>query len=185
MPDSLASSNGIWYTDLMTITEVWIPGHPRTKGSLDPKNMQDTPESKRWRVLMADAVRTDIARRDPSYVPTLLSVVVTLHAFLVAPPVPVGEPAWRAAIWPGAGDVDKLARNALDALAADSRVALRNGGAYHNDNQVTMLIATKQVVVAPSQMGLYLHAAYANATTMGNVEVVAAQRRNTIRGRAR
>jgi Holliday junction resolvase RusA-like endonuclease len=130
----------------MIITEVWVPGNPRTKGSL--LNNQDTPQSKRWRALMAEQVRRDIARRrgttllDTWELPYAGAVDVELVAFLAVPAAATraeflgGAPTTNApAIWHNAGDVDKLARNVLDALT--------KAGAYGDDVQVTQLLVEK------------------------------------------
>jgi Holliday junction resolvase RusA-like endonuclease len=91
------------------LAAVWVPGVPRTKGSLDAR-MQDTPQSKRWRQLVAaELVRDGYLRR---------------------PGAKIGRPAGHAGPVAvrcvfvradGKGDVDKLARCVLDALT-DSRV---------------------------------------------------------------
>jgi hypothetical protein len=144
----------------MIITEVWVPGNPRTKGSL--LNNQDTPQSKRWRALMAEQVRRDIAARglerarpgeDP-FVPYVGAVEVELVAFLNYER-PKDWPEDGPAIWHNAGDVDKLARNVLDAIAADAKSAIMNGGAIVNDNQVIRLVAEKYAA-APGEQGLWL-----------------------------
>jgi hypothetical protein len=172
----------------MIITEVWVPGNPRTKGSL--LNNQDTLQSKRWRALMADQVRRDIARRSathPGYDPTMPpytgAVDVELVAFLAVPAAATraeflgGAPTRNApAIWHNAGDVDKLARNVLDAIAADAKSAIMNGGAIMNDNQVIRLMAEKYAA-APDEHGLWLR-----VETVGAEELVArARRANVIR----
>jgi hypothetical protein len=143
----------------MIITEVWVPGNPRTKGSL--LNNQDTPQSSRWRALMAKQVRRDLERRNathPGYDPPMLpyegAVDVELVAFLAVPST-VNDSIEVPAIWHNAGDVDKLARNVLDAIAADAKSAIMNGGAIVNDNQVVRLVAEKYAA-APGEQGLWL-----------------------------
>jgi Holliday junction resolvase RusA-like endonuclease len=134
----------------MILTEVWVPGHPRTKGSLTAKGgyVQDAAHSKRWRAFMAEQVRQDIALR------TTGAVLAGVHGvYPYAGPVAVWFVAWipkgstpgpdEPPIWHGAGDVDKLARNLLDALAADAKNAAMNGGVYANDNQVVRLSGEK------------------------------------------
>lgn len=134
----------------MILTEVWVPGHARTKGSL--LNNQDTPNSKRWRALVAECVRKDIfarqSRRDPipPGMPYTSAVSVVMHVWL-----PVADP-----IQGQAGDVDKLARNVLDSIAADAKSAMFNGGAIANDNQVTELQAFKYAAVNGLEPGLLL-----------------------------
>jgi Holliday junction resolvase RusA-like endonuclease len=130
----------------MILTEVWIPGHARTKGSLAAKGgyVQDTPQSKRWRALMAEVVRKDLLTRfGPITLKSLSSAFVKLP---YAGPVAVEIDVWLPVadvIKAGAGDVDKLARNVLDAIAADAKNAVMNGGVIANDNQVIDLSIRK------------------------------------------
>jgi hypothetical protein len=133
----------------MILTQTWVPGHPKTKGSLTAKggHATDTPASKRWRALMAERVRQDIERRrhpepnvwiDETAWPWRGPVLVAAYFWLEPTTGKAIEHAHEtgAATWPMAGDVDKLARNLLDALAADAKSAAMNGGAFLNDNQV-------------------------------------------------
>lgn len=148
----------------MIITEVWVPGNPRTKGSLTAKGgyAKDTVQSSRWRALMAEQVRRDLERRgmnaarfgeDP-LVPYAGAVDVELVAFLAVPST-VNDSVVVPAIWHNAGDVDKIARNVLDAIAADAKSAIMNGGAIVNDNQVIRLVAEKYAAGRGGQ-GLWL-----------------------------
>lgn len=137
----------------MILTEVWVPGHPRTKGSLAAKGgyATDTPESKRWRAFMAETVRQDMARR-----------TLARHNEIIAPyphtgPVAVWFAVWlpkrivpmpfETPIWSGAGDIDKLARNLLDALGSPRREDRRDAplcaGVYLDDNQVVKISGEK------------------------------------------
>lgn len=116
----------------MIITELWIPGRPVTKGSLTVVNgiPKDTPQSKAWRRIMAGAVRDDLARKHlvRALIPYDGPVAVTAAWFL---PVPVTQH--------GAGDIDKLMRNLLDALSAPSDRTQDTSlcaGAIVDDNQV-------------------------------------------------
>jgi len=131
------------------ITQVWVPGHPKTKGSLDfygPGQVEENVKgSKEWRALVADAVKRDIDERFPmapvaAGAPFVGAVEVMCVFWLDSPVVThiAGFP-----IWHGAGDVDKLSRNVLDACAADAKDAAMNGGAFRNDNQVVDLRALK------------------------------------------
>jgi hypothetical protein len=138
----------------MILTEVWVPGHPRTKGSLDVKGgyAADTPLSKRWRVLMAEQVRQDIARRswrgpelpEIKY-PHAGPVAVWFAAWVPRPGGPAATP--EPAVWGGAGDIDKLARNLLDALGSPRDAEGRDRRAcaelYFDDNQVTRVAGSK------------------------------------------
>lgn len=135
----------------MILTQTWVPGHPKTKGSLTAKggHATDTPASKHWRAMMAERVRQDIAHR--AFFKRDRNGTVQSNIYPHSGPVLVAAYFWLepttgkaiahahhtgAATWPMAGDVDKLARNLLDALAADAKSAAMNGGAYLNDNQV-------------------------------------------------
>jgi Holliday junction resolvase RusA-like endonuclease len=102
------------------LAAVWVAGIPRTKGSLD-RRMQDTPQSKAWRNLIRLEVERDMRLRHADGRP--------LPAGLrYQGPVAVRCVFVRA---DGKGDIDKLARNVLDALT-DSRV-------YVDDVQVASL----------------------------------------------
>lgn len=52
---------------------------------------------------------------------------------------------WRAAVWEQSGDVDKLARNVLDAIGSTSKNVKVNGGAIVDDVLVCTLVASKHV----------------------------------------
>lgn len=115
------------------VLSVWIPGRPKTKGSLTVTNAarglaQDTPASKRWRALMAYAVAQARAREYQKLVgggplEGPVSVVAVFH--LPTVDVSTGR----------VGDIDKLARNLLDALQ-DAQV-------FSDDVQVTRLLCEK------------------------------------------
>jgi hypothetical protein len=130
------------------LTECWIPGQPKTKGSLnfvgDRYVEENVKGSARWRVLVADAVRRDRVRRGLSE-PATGPVAVRALFWLPVDPIK-----------PRAGDVDKLARNVLDAPAADAKVASKNGGAFVNDNQVCDLLAVKMLATPQLPPGLAL-----------------------------
>lgn len=99
---------------------VWIPGRPRTKGSLDEFH-QDTPESKRWRSLMAYALEQAKGDTAPAGVPVAVRAVFFLPA--------------QDVTTPGCGDLDKLLRNLLDA-GTDAE-------AYADDVQVVRTFVDK------------------------------------------
>lgn len=99
------------------------------------KTLANSPASSHWRALMAGAVRDGHARRwalDGETAPWRGPVMVGL---LVA--LPVDPLAY------GAGDLDKLLRNVLDALGTTSKNPRYNGGVIVDDNQVTRIDATK------------------------------------------
>ena len=118
--------------------EFWVPGHPKTKGSLRVLNsgrlsgravLQDTPASKRWRALVAYAAGQ-----------AMRSVT---QAWPLDGPVRVDVEYWLpvkdevALIAQGAGDKDKLDRNIYDAL--------QDAGVFANDSQVVDGQSTKYV----------------------------------------
>lgn len=176
----------------MIITEVWVPGNSRTKGSLTAKGgyAKDTVQSSRWRALMADQVRRDIAARgltlarpgeDP-FIPYAGAVDVELVAFLAVPSnsAPPYGSFDQPAIWHNAGDVDKLARNVLDAIAADAKSAIMNGGAIMNDNQVIRLVAEKYAA-APGEQGLWLRVSTLDSITLAQRSTLAVLHATNIR----
>ena len=106
------------------VLSCWVPGRPKTKGSLTVINakrnvVSDTPASKRWRQLMAYAAAALV--KAPLEGPVI--VVAVFH-------LPVADVASGRV-----GDLDKLARNLLDALS--------DAGMYGDDVQVTRLICEK------------------------------------------
>jgi len=125
------------------ITEVWVPGEPKTKGSLTFRGNgyveENVKGSARWRRLVASAVRADLRRRhaslpSPAYMASAVPVGVRLQFWL---PASASMLADRAPVKPGSGDVDKLVRNVLDALT--------DAHAYVDDVQVVRVIADKMV----------------------------------------
>jgi hypothetical protein len=114
------------------ITELFIPGRPITKGSLTRQGdrLVDTPQSKAWRRLMAGAIRDDVRWRHVAYhrtpefgEPGHRFGPVERVKLPYAGPVMVYA-AWFLPVNPlahGAGDVDKVVRNLLDALSAPGK----------------------------------------------------------------
>jgi Holliday junction resolvase RusA-like endonuclease len=154
------------------ITEVWVPGLPKTKGSLTFKGKEYVEEnvkgSARWRRLVASAVRADLVRRHgvrPGLPPAnhlTIPVGVRLQFWLPESAEPRADVtgldrATRESasiglgpIKSGSGDLDKLVRNVLDALT--------DAGAYRDDVQVVRVIADKMVRdgVTPSTPGVLI-----------------------------
>lgn len=126
---------------MTVITEVWVPGVPKTKGSLDFHGShaeENIVGSKRWRMLVVSAVRADLARR---------SIVGELHTphNASADPIHVTATFFTAAepTMPAAGDLDKLVRNVLDACSLNRRKPELGAGAYADDRQVVLLSAAE------------------------------------------
>jgi Holliday junction resolvase RusA-like endonuclease len=111
---------------------VWIPGKPRTKGSLDAFH-QDTQQSKNWRARMAYALEQ---ARGTTHHGRGTAVAVRATFWLPA----------DDATTPNVGDLDKLARNLLDA-GTDS-------AAYADDVQVVRLFCDKVACRAGEGPGL-------------------------------
>lgn len=119
----------------------WVPGHPKTKGSLEVVNsgrlrgrpvLRDTPQSSNWRKLVAyqadQAMRiTDAARAAPPIWPLAGAVGLVTTYILDCTPDELIEQ--------GSGDGDKLDRNVWDALA--------DAGVYGNDAQVVSWVGDK------------------------------------------
>lgn len=133
--------------------EAWVPGSPKTKGSMRVVNnrrgvlTESVAGSTRWRQLVAYSVAGEIrvARALRGDIPPtwpLTGPVFVELAFSV-PAIPTAARA---------GDLDKLARNVLDALSACSRRCgsdCRNhAGLYLDDVQVVAMNLSKVGPVA-------------------------------------
>lgn len=130
----------------MILVDTFVAGRPKTKGSMRVRNRaalqleEGVAGSGHWRALMAGAVRDDYQRRWSGWpsnatgtrLPTPGPVGVKAIFYLPVDPLQVR-----------AGDLDKLARNLLDALASDSSNSRYNGGVIFNDNQVARLVLDK------------------------------------------
>jgi hypothetical protein len=151
------------------IVDVFVPGAAKTKGSMEVRNRatgamkESVAGSSRWRALMAQAVRDDIARRnctggDRGYncehrapfncgdvEPYPGAVSVTVEAYLPPPVIKWPTMPWHWPIWTRAGDLDKLVRNVLDAIGSTSRNTKMNGNAIVDDNLVCRIVASKHV----------------------------------------
>jgi hypothetical protein len=126
------------------LLRTFIAGVPKTKGSLRVRNAktgaltEGVKGSSDWRALVAGGVRDAYQALNP-------------QRFAIAPrPPSIGPVAVRAdfelpvdPLQVRAGDLDKLLRNLLDALASDARNPRYNGGVIVNDNQVAGLYASK------------------------------------------
>jgi hypothetical protein len=141
-------------TRISVVTEVWVPGAPKTKGSLDFKGgyaEESVIGSKIWRRLVAERVVSERMRRG-LFVPTSAPVGVRVLSRL---PVPVeladlapGALIDHAPIEERVGDTDKLYRNVLDAL--------QDAGAYRNDNQVCKLSGGKVYATDSEPQGAFI-----------------------------
>lgn len=105
------------------LAEMWIPGRPRTKGSLKvitprgqrPRLIEDHKHSKPWRTRMTHAIRD----ADTSFAEPYTGPVAVTARFLFERHGPTAKtlpyPTLNAGV-NACGDLDKLLRNLLDAL---------------------------------------------------------------------
>ena len=120
------------------IEAIRVPGHPRPKGSLDVVNasrkvLADNDLSVRWRGLMAYKLGAAYGGQEPARGP--IGVWVVFHMPCTA----------EALLTRTVGDVDKLVRNLLDALADDPKKPKLSARVFADDSQVVLINATKVV----------------------------------------
>lgn len=117
----------------------FVPGKPKTKGSLDfygrGKVAQTVRGSTRWAQMIEEVSRREYGVKEP------MSGAVSVHLIFVLERDPLAERA---------GDIDKLARNVLDAL--------KKAGVYGDDNQVVKLVAEKIGRNGTSDYGVWISA---------------------------
>lgn len=131
----------------MMIVEFWCPGNPKTKGSMDHigggRMRENVKGSSDWRKLMAERARAAYQtphRHGPLAMPYALGVQVKALAYLTPPPSVAKRGLLVCDEWlrsKGSGDVDKLARNLLDALV--------DAGVLVDDAQVISLCIDKAI----------------------------------------
>lgn len=141
-------------SDLDVVT-VWVPGIPKTKGSLDVVNrttgaMAESVDNTGWRRQVAAAVRGAMAPTFPAvslvspellpYRPIDVPVVVNVLFVL---PAPKSRAHLDSATWPSAGDVDKLQRLVGDALNAGKDAHPKDAHLIADDNLIVAWNATK------------------------------------------
>lgn len=110
----------------------WIPGNPKTKGSMTARPngsmRENVAGSSRWRALMRDALVKAVAEQDAVRIgDKSAGVRVDSTWYLARPPTSAGEPP--APTEGHQGDLDKLVRNLLDAGT--------DAGLWRDDEQVT------------------------------------------------
>ena len=105
------------------LAEIWIPGRPRTKGSLKvitprgqrPRLIEDHKHSKPWRVRMTNAIRdADTSFAEPYAGPVAVGATFVFERH-GATAKTLAYPTLNAGV-NACGDLDKLLRNLLDAL---------------------------------------------------------------------
>jgi hypothetical protein len=116
----------------LLLVDVFVPGRPRTKGSLDERH-QDSQQSKHWRGLVAYAAGADFRRRFPPEVRPTTGPILVMQRFDY-----VEDDVTKITI----GDIDKLSRNTLDALAPPTKTG-SGASVYANDSQVVVMPAMK------------------------------------------
>jgi Holliday junction resolvase RusA-like endonuclease len=122
---------------------VWVPGVAKTKGSMVQQQrarggrlVQSVEGSERWAALVTQATAAALGVR--LGLPRAGAVAVRLSFWLPVEDVTAAQ----------SGDVDKLARNVLDALT--------KAGAYGDDVQVVALVVNKYPARAHPGPGLLL-----------------------------
>lgn len=131
------------------VLTAYVPGLPKTKGSLEHignGNMKESVVgSVRWRVLMVErflAATRYIDELNRPIIPAGVAVRVDPVFDLAVDPTSVGS-----------GDIDKLLRNVFDALSAHSAKCparcRKHAGIYADDVQVTKVGMEKRRGVAP------------------------------------
>jgi hypothetical protein len=166
----------------VVLAEVFVPGRPRPKGSMRCEGphhhmSEDNPHSKPWRRCMAVALvgdrdfRRGGGSRDVKRYP--YAVDVSVVAFFE----PGGAAACGARMAPTStydgGDVDKLARNVLDALQDDAH---GSPAVLADDSQVVGLYSEAVFTDRPGEQGIWIR-----VTTVDDAEL---KRRRRLRNAA-
>lgn len=148
----------------MILVSTFVAGHPKTKGSLAKRpngTLYDSVvDSGKWRALMAGALRDAYARTwaqrtcGAEYHASGETIGCTHPHYLkcgTPQPYPAGVEV-SALFWlpvdplaSGAGDLDKLLRNVLDALGTRSKNPRYNGGVIIDDNQVVRFLSVHKI----------------------------------------
>lgn len=126
--------------------EFEVQGHPKPKGSMRPigrnRMVESVKGSKDWRRHCQLAAQRAQMGHPPGMFPLAGEVAVTLKFYF---PRPKTVPAGRGPCTSDTGDVDKLARNVLDALT--------DGILWEDDGRVVSLSAYKFYVAEGSVPG--------------------------------
>jgi hypothetical protein len=161
------------------LAEVWVPGRPRPKGSLKCRGgashtmEEDNPESKPWRIKMAGALRADRDRRVGAPLsafavgPHAGAVDVSVFAFFDASG-PVAELLGAPLRKEDGGDVDKIARNVLDALQDGNE---RSPAVLGDDSLVIGLMAEEVFTYERGQNGIWI-----KVSTVSDAELIRRRR---------
>lgn len=144
---------------LVILCDVFVPGHAKTKGSMQPLGngkMVDKPSSRVWRKLIAERVKSHLAKLGEDHYLLVLPyggrVGVRIVSYAQAPKSAkglLGVWAWLIAR-AGFGDVDKLARNVLDALSCEDP---DDAHLIADDSQVVDLYSHKRLAMPGMMVG--------------------------------
>jgi hypothetical protein len=112
---------------LLVLCDVFVSGHAKTKGSLEHiggGQLRDKPSSYKWRKLVAERVKSDLTKRHGvAWGEEAYNQRVGVRIISYGRPPEKGSWLQRAKNWliakAGFGDVDKFARNVLDALSCE------------------------------------------------------------------
>lgn len=158
----------------------WIAGHPRTKGSLDPRKgggLTDSAASKRWRAQLVSAVRAACSAAPRA--PETSSGPIAIEALCFEPQSAsewVGDQPVATAPNQSNGDLDKLLRNLLDALAVDLVNDDRRKGAdvFVNDAAVVEIHTHKLIEIGPYGPGILVRVSEQDAAEVALIRQHAA-----------
>lgn len=123
---------------MVLITEFWVSGHARTKGSLEHVGngrLKDKDSSYAWRRLVVERVHADMNKRHGGVTTYAGPVMLELVTFLQCTRKNADPREWLMS--EHAGDADKLERNVFDALQ-DSKAIV-------NDGQILYVVARKRL----------------------------------------
>lgn len=140
----------------LVLCDVFVPGHAKTKGSLEHignGQLRDKPSSYKWRKLVAERVKSDVAKRfaGMALVPPFDGRVgVRIISYGMTPQGILAKGMAYLIAKAGFGDVDKLARNVLDALGCDKE---DDAHLIMDDSQVVDLYSHKRLALPGMMMG--------------------------------
>jgi Holliday junction resolvase RusA-like endonuclease len=170
---------------MRVLAECWMPGRPRTKGSLNDHGnggMSDSPASVRWRAHMVASVRAALDVRS-GYQPPLSALPVRVEALCFMPGTAAesfGEEGGVLAVaassrlrTSGNGDVDKLARNLLDALARDLHDDKHKGAGLFTDDMRVVDMPIRKVIEGPLGPGILVRVTELDAIELARMQSLA------------
>jgi Holliday junction resolvase RusA-like endonuclease len=173
---------------MRVLAECWMPGRPRTKGSLNDHGnggMSDSPVSARWRAHMVASVRAALDAGS-GYQAPLSALPVRVEALCFMPETAAeyfeeeaGAMVFRAPAasstkrTSGNGDVDKLARNLLDALARDLHDDKRKGADLFTDDMRVVDMPIRKVIEGPLGPGILVRVTELDAIELARMQSLA------------